>query len=182
MKEKIICVECNKEFEKNSWEVKRSLNHFCTRSCANSFNNRKFPKHKPSERVCTLCKCVFVKGKDHKSNFRCLNCRFKARDYSNFTIADYHAKNSVFGKHPSWKNAHIRYHARSKHLDISNKSCANCGYSKHVELAHIKPISSFSEEATLGEVNSKDNLIQLCRNCHWEFDHNLLNLDQILNK
>jgi transcriptional regulator with GAF, ATPase, and Fis domain len=28
--------------------------------------------------------------------------------------------------------------------------------------------------ATLDEVNSETNLVALCRNCHWEFDHGFL--------
>ena len=49
--------------------------------------------------------------------------------------------------------------------------CAKCGYDKHVELAHIKPISKFGDESKLSDVNSENNVIQLCPNCHWEFDN-----------
>ncbi len=39
---------------------------------------------------------------------------------------------------------------------------------------HSNFVSNF-----MGEVNSKDNIIQLCPNCHWEFDKGLLSLQQI---
>ena len=37
--------------------------------------------------------------------------------------------------------------------------CASCGYTNHVEVCHIKSVSSFSEESTLNEINSLDNCI-----------------------
>ena len=55
-------------------------------------------------------------------------------------------------------------------------SCAICGYNKHIEIAHIKSVSSFNDEATIGEINSIDNLIALCPTHHWEYDNGLFNL------
>lgn len=56
------------------------------------------------------------------------------------------------------------------------KSCKNCGYDKHVEVAHIKAIADFPDNSLISEINAKDNLVYLCPNCHWEFDNNLLSL------
>jgi hypothetical protein len=92
------------------------------------------------------------------------------------TLADYHKKLSVSGKHPSWKNSHIRNFNRSWNKHLLDKPCSNCGYSKHVELCHIRPVSDFPESAKLSEVNAELNNIVLCRNCHWEFDHGLLKM------
>lgn len=58
--------------------------------------------------------------------------------------------------------------------------CANCSYDLHVELAHIKSVSTYTNEVTLGEINHPSNVIQLCRNCHWEFDHNKLDLAGVI--
>ena len=44
--------------------------------------------------------------------------------------------------------------------------CAICGYDKHVEIAHIKPVSDFTDSCTIAEINSIDNLIALCPNHH----------------
>lgn len=49
-----------------------------------------------------------------------------------------------------------------------------CGYNKHVEVCHKQAIHTFSETATIGEVNAPENLLILCPNCHWEFDYGLL--------
>ena len=65
----------------------------------------------------------------------------------------------------------IYEHARRS---IPDGPCSNCGYGEFTEVCHIKSISSFSESATVGEVNQRNNLVRLCPNCHWEFDHGML--------
>jgi hypothetical protein len=52
--------------------------------------------------------------------------------------------------------------------------CKNCGYDRHVEICHIRPINSFPEDTPVAVVNDLSNLVALCPNCHWEFDHGLL--------
>jgi len=54
--------------------------------------------------------------------------------------------------------------------------CASCGYNTHVEIAHIKPVASFSGRTKISVVNAVSNLVALCPNHHWEFDHGLLTL------
>ena len=49
--------------------------------------------------------------------------------------------------------------------------CMKCGYDKHVEVCHIKPIRQFSEDTLLSVINDKTNLLLLCPNCHWEYDN-----------
>lgn len=72
----------------------------------------------------------------------------------------------------------IANHARKLYMESDRpKSCAICGYNKHVDVAHIRRVSSFSDESFIGEINNMDNLIALCPTHHWEFDNNLLELD-----
>jgi predicted restriction endonuclease len=54
--------------------------------------------------------------------------------------------------------------------------CSICGYDTHVEIAHIKAVADFNNEALLEEINSIDNLIALCPNHHWEYDNQKLKL------
>ncbi|QGH78991.1 HNH endonuclease [Streptomyces phage TomSawyer] len=56
------------------------------------------------------------------------------------------------------------------------KACAVCGYTNHVEVAHIKAIASFPDSATAAEVNATTNLIGLCPNHHWEYDNGVLSI------
>ncbi len=78
--------------------------------------------------------------------------------------------------HISNRYAKIRYHARHDYENILTK-CENCGYSKHIEICHIKAIKEFSEQTTIKEINDRKNIIGLCPNCHWEFDNGLLVLE-----
>jgi len=54
------------------------------------------------------------------------------------------------------------------------KKCHSCGYDKHVETCHRKPISSYPRCALISEINDPNNLMLLCPNCHWEYDNGSL--------
>ena len=79
-----------------------------------------------------------------------------------------HYKSSAFAK--------VRSRARTLAKKWGWKSCLNCNYSKHIEVAHKKAITDFSGNTLLSVINDKSNLLPLCPNCHWEFDKGLLDL------
>lgn len=174
----VSCKNCAKDFEKGNSEAKLSPNHFCTRSCAAVFNNKSFPKRKPNNHVCKVCKNTFTNTKGHRSVSYCAPCR--ALDYSakNVTIGEYRNKLSVKGKHPSWLHSHIRVLNKSWNKGLGT-ICQKCKYFKHIEFAHIKGISTFEDHVTIGEVNAPENNLVLCRNCHWEFDNGLFPLEDV---
>ena len=58
----------------------------------------------------------------------------------------------------------------------SPSRCEVCGYEKFIEICHIRAVADFPAEATLEEINARDNLIALCPNCHRELDSGLLRL------
>src|SRR5258708_2062697 len=65
--------KCNKEFKKQRTDV-TSFN-FCSRSCAVTINNTKFPKRSKVIWVCNLCDANFTDYKKYCS----LECRNKAK-------------------------------------------------------------------------------------------------------
>lgn len=70
------------------------------------------------------------------------------------------------------KHTKIRRNARAKcSMAGKLKKCEKCGYDKHVEVCHIKQISSFSEDTDISIVNDFSNILILCPNCHWEHDN-----------
>lgn len=167
-RQEVACTNCDKTLYRIKSEIEKSTNHFCTKSCAASYNNKIYIKRKLTKKCVECSEVVF----SHRSN-RCekhhkehINNR-----YCNKTIGEYRNKLSVKGKHPSWVNSHIRLFAKSWNKELLTLPCAKCSYNKHVELAHIKAISTYSDDTVLSEVNNKLNLIQLCPNCHWEFDN-----------
>ena len=74
-------------------------------------------------------------------------------------------------KKAAGKYSKIRQKARSKYLASKPHECIVCGYTLHIEVAHIKPISSFPEDTLVSVVNHFDNLAGLCKRCHWEYDN-----------
>jgi hypothetical protein len=109
---------------------------------------------------CSICGVKI----DHRA-FKCGKC-------CNF-LGDMTLKEAIYQKHhKSSAYALVRSRARSEAKKYNKTmNCENCGYDKHVEIAHIKGISTFSEDTMISEINSKENLKVLCPNCHWEFDH-----------
>lgn len=148
---------------------------FCSKSCAAKENN-KIPK-RVLKKKCSHCDSLV-------RNYRSTLCENhyqmelkNKKDYlQNLTLQDYTNRECLKNLHSSSKFAHIRGLCRSWNKDKIKLPCHVCGYSKHVELAHIKPLSLFPITATLREVNSPNNVIQLCPNCHWEFDNGLITL------
>lgn len=144
---------------------------YCSRSCTATINGQLYPKRKKKETYCKDCGLI-----TWKKSIRCLSCHTSHRMTitSETTLAEYYNRPSVVGKHPSWRTALIRQLARTLYKNLLTKACQNCGYDKHSELAHIKAISAFSLDSKLKDVNARSNILVLCPNCHWEFDHKLL--------
>ena len=144
---------------------------FCSRSCAARFNNRQFPKREKKKFFCEKC------GAPTTSRCRfCNTCHPKlGADWSKRTLSyvrsflDY--------------NARIRQLARQVYYGSGrSKQCVNCDYSMHAELCHIRPIQDFSEDAPISVINSLENLVALCPNCHWEFDQGFLSPEVLRKK
>lgn len=161
---KVICKKCGKEFEKQNSEAKRGTNHFCSRSCANSYNNSKVPKRKCKVYRCKVCGIRVSQRRlycdDHSPNIV---------DWSKVTLESMQILRAY------QKNSRIRELARKKYIRLGKpQCCAICGYTKTFQVCHIKAISSFSQGSTIAEINHEKNLIALCPNHHWELDHGLL--------
>lgn len=163
------CFNCDQDL--NS----RTQKKFCSQSCAASFNNRITPKRLAGYRHCLSCKKPYLK-KDLPKNCYCLECKEKRKNnllYRNNPTK----KDMIYEKHTHGAAyAYIRWHSRKIVMKDVPKFCAVCGYDTHVEVAHKKSITDFSEEARLNEINHINNLVFLCPNHHWEFDHNGLKL------
>ena len=139
---------------------------FCSRSCAAKQNNVLVPKRRPAGSCFRCGRPVPRRHKycpDHRSN--------KPLDRSQpiRAVAD-------GSDHPARRHARLRQDARRHYLAARPYRCVRCGYDKHIEVCHKRPLTSFPLDAPISVVNSLDNLVGLCPNCHWEFDHGLLRL------
>lgn len=159
----INCTQCNTETANPK---------FCSKSCAAIYINKAQPRRR-RETKCIKCDSLTKSYRHNKceAHWEAYRESVKVEKFQSLTLGEYRNRLSITGKHPSWVNTHVRSFARAWLSHLRELPCAHCGYDKHVELAHIKGISSYPDSALMGEVNSESNVIQLCRNCHWEFDN-----------
>lgn len=150
------CTNCNKII--NRKPRKNQINHFCSRSCSITYNNRTRPKRKP-EGNCFDCGTPIS-----TSRKRCKSCHESNKD---ITLAealyDSKTRSNLYGS--------VRGRARTIAKSLGWNKCIKCSYGKHVEIAHKKPISDFALDTKLSVINNPKNLMALCPNCHWEHDH-----------
>ncbi len=176
---KVVCENCKTEFDKPNWLIKRSTHHFCSRKCGCARANEiRWKNHiKLSDKYkCNRC----GKPRDCRSTGTiCNNCRNQQSKEKGMLLTVGELKQKHNKRHGRWYSAEIRSFARSWNPELVNFPCQKCGYSLHTEICHIKPITSFPDNATLGEVNNENNLLVLCPNDHWEFDAGLLKLENI---
>lgn len=157
-------------------EVRRRK--FCSHSCAAKKNNLGkvrnpdgvggFIKSSSLTLTCMWCGKEFTSKTPRKSCEICYKVPNKGLSAT--------TKGDLFTRCKNWQSARstIQKHARQVLARRTDNGCSICGYSNHVEAAHIKSVSSFPATATLGEINDPKNLLALCPNHHWEHDHGVL--------
>lgn len=159
-------------FTCNNLLVRRDQKKFCSQSCAASFNNKKYPKKIAGYRSCPGCKKQYLKKVLPKKCY-CIECKTKHKNNLIYN-RNLTKKELTYEKHTQGAAfAYIRWHARNVVIKGKELKCEVCGYNKHVEVAHKIPIFKFSEDAKLLDINNPSNLILLCPNHHWEFDHSV---------
>lgn len=157
-----LCKNCSKE-------TKNPL--FCSRSCSATFNNRIVKRRKKKIRLCKKCSCEIF-----NRNTLCSTCR--SLQLVDWSLASY----AEIAKYKYQANSRIRDLARKSFLKShSCVQCQKCGYDKHIEICHIKAINKFQDTDTVATINSPNNLLCLCPNCHWEFDHGHFTINDIKN-
>lgn len=110
----------------------------------------------------------------------CLDCgvevkgrRTKCDLHNSNIIKDMTLQDAIYEKHHrSSAYALVRSRARAS-VKHEPTVCEKCGYSKHVEVAHIRAIADYPLDTMLSVINERSNLMLLCPNCHWELDHGL---------
>ena len=138
---------------------------FCSRNCAATHLNKIYPKRKP-EGQCKTCGKLLTK--------RLKFCKICGPS-KDITLAQaiYKAgrRSDVYTL--------VRARARRVVRRLGINSCQVCGYTNHYQVAHIKPIASFSHATLLSVINAPINLATLCPNCHWELDHGLITVGPV---
>lgn len=154
-----FCKYCNNviEINPNRKIAETRKKSFCNHSCSASFQNRLKPK-----RIKTL-----------------KTSKIKTAGIPYVEKIGYLTKGFLFSSRKNWQTARTEIRRHAEYIfntHIKTNECL-CGYSKHLQICHIIPVSEFSDASTLNEINSKDNLVGLCPNCHWELDNFLIAIE-----
>ena len=164
-----FCKYCGKEIPldplKRVAEIRRK--QFCNKSCFGSYSNRT----RKISITCTICGTTHIFSGPRKG-FVCKDCKLAEKQEVQ-DLRDKITKGEIFEGAKSWQSARgsIQKDARRKFFRSGRKGCEVCGYSNHIEVCYIRPVSDFPLDAPLGEINDLSNLRGLCPNHHWEFDN-----------
>jgi len=161
-----FCLYCQSKYE-----TKNEASKYCSRNCSNTHINKK-KQRAVSSKICLEC------GKIHKRNsdFCSRICKsiFEMKNTSIVEMSRYKEQNKYRAIRDKAANFYKRF-GKSEY-------CEHCGYDKHTENCHIKPVKDFSDNDTVWECNRPDNIVFLCRNCHWELDNGFLTIEEIKGK
>lgn len=178
-----ICLYCGQPIRLKDGDRVASvrLKKFCDHRCSALYANQA----RDSKRDYVFGRCAKCNGKTRSRDLRstvlhCGRCLpHSKRPLKPQTIT----KGELFAKRSGWQSArtHIRVHAyRVWSRTGQPHSCVMCAYSKHFEVCHIRAVAEFPDSATIQEVNAPSNLLALCPNCHWEFDHGFITKEQLV--
>ena len=154
-----ICINCGKVVEVGERQKVSEIRKkkFCDGSCSAKYNNKlRGLSVNKKEKV--------KKEKVKKERFEYLLNISKKDLFDKCGI--YYRFRAIIRKH-----AHFTYNKNN-----GDTTCKICGYDKHIQVCHIKSVSSFSDNSLISEINNVENLIGLCPNHHWEFDNGLISL------
>jgi hypothetical protein len=158
----MICanLSCNHPFD-----PKTKNQRFCSAPCANVDHVRRWRSR--NKKTCPGCGSFILPESEV-----CISCRRQARAApDDLTLQESkYTKNSY---------AFIRTRARKIALRLGMNACIVCGYKLHIEIAHVKPIRSFSLDTLVSEINDPLNILPFCPTHHWEFDNDYIKVNII---
>ena len=129
---------------------------FCNQSCAAKYNNQiriennnfGFRKKENKKCICFKCNKEFYIEKKYILKY-CNECiGIIKKEKSLFTKT----KGELFKKNINWQSArsNIQKSARDVYrYSEQPKQCIHCGYNKHYEVCHRKPVSDFSGDTLI---------------------------------
>ena len=150
----VICANCSKKFDKRLCDIKKTANDFCSKSCAATFNNTKFPKRHCEPKYCLKCgiKCrkKFCTHKCQMSYQR--NCYIKKWQAGKVS--------GMVGKRKEVSIIIYQYM-----LDKASNKCTICNWNKIHPITHKIPLQLHHKDGNFQHTTEK-NLEVLCPNCH----------------
>ena len=182
-----FCTFCKKciEIGENDIPSQIRLKKYCNHRCYSAHQvgrKRERRQRLIKEKICKNCQANFLVKKRNPDRFEqkefCDNCRHLSRA----TVHNY-TKAELFSKSKNWQSA--RGSVRKNAVSVFKRTkqslvCIICGYTNHVEIAHITSVSEFADKTLISKINDSSNLVALCPNHHWEFDNGYFSIISII--
>lgn len=197
---KVHCLTCAIEFEKFESQIKKSPNHFCSRSCAAKYNNTLSPKRKKEGR-CKICEAAI----NTTANFCSIECkeinqRLKIlEEKTNLqtvvsvatSICKWHScQEQVPNNKKFCCNAHKnsffvdkrRKDIKSLAVEHKGRKCQICGYDRSNQALQFHHLDPSKKDFNISNGNTRsweaikqelEKCILLCANCHTEVHANI---------
>ena len=183
----VICNNCGTSFEKSPAQLRRSANHYCSRSCAAKINNHLSPKRKRTNQCrvchvpvsqrqtfCSFCRTLPLKQRrpDAKMCSRCGQTR---------PMSDFYMKHKATGLRQAFCRACFnsycihRWQERKKRaVGHLGGRCRDCGGEFHpnvYDFHHLRDKDFVWDKLRLRSwkqiTEELDKCVLLCANCHW---------------
>ena len=157
------CLNCNKETTNPK---------FCSRSCSATFNNRLYPKRKPTKNCKNCGKLI------NNTSWYCTKCKKNKLKKNPLKYTQFNAKT----KNKRIKSASTA-RKRQKVLFVEYKGgkCEICGYNKCISALEFHHIDPATKKFQVGQTYRRfelmkpelDKCMLLCANCHRELHDQL---------
>lgn len=172
----VICLNCGTGFEKSVGAVKQSPNHFCTRSCAATYNNQKTPKRQP-EGKCRVCQKP-APTKTLLCSEACQEQEKRKREADRIALAQKTVANRG-ARVVAW-----RQRLKIKAVALMGGSCQICGYDRSVRALTFHHLDPSQKDFSISKrVKSWDRVqeelkkcLLLCCRCHAEVHEELIDI------
>lgn len=148
------------------------LRKFCNKSCAAKYNNKIRWNSVPLKSICSC-------GSKKYYTAQCCNkCKIQnsLQRVLDTPIYKYFSKGNArikFVQIRSWARIILKRSKRKKTCEFCNSS----EFDEIVQVCHVVEISSFPDNALMGEVNSLSNLKYLCPNHHKLLDKKIIDVN-----
>jgi hypothetical protein len=156
----VVCKQCFKKFNKKLSEIEKFPNHFCSRSCAASYNNKATPKRRKRPPILkNCCNCGTTLKRAITAASYCSTGCVREKNYKTYLLKYF--RGEVDGTVGS--NYQLNKYVKRYVLE-RDKSCVICGVNNFwqgkkltLQIDHID-----------GDVSNAnlDNLRVVCPNCH----------------
>ena len=156
MKESVRCRTCRKQFKKSFKEIKKTNNNFCSKSCAATYNNKKFPKRKKLKKTCLTCGAILSKN---EIKFCTRECGQEHK--YNSLVSDWLSGN-ISGNNKSSKP---RTFVRKYLYRTRGKKCEKCGWNEINPTTGKTPLEIDHIDGNYKRT-VPENLNIVCPNCH----------------